>query len=83
MLEEYDLTINDSPAARLPNDLNEDERKLLDILGQGCEDIDEVAAMLGGSAAHALAVMTSLEIRGIVAQEPGKRFRLTTPLSTA
>ncbi len=83
VLEEYDLTINDSPAARLPNDLSEDERKLLDILGQGCEDIDDVAAMFGGSAAHALAVMTSLEIRGIVAQEPGKRFRLTTPLLNA
>ena len=80
VLEEYDLTFQDSPAARLPNDLNQDERRVLDILEQGLDEIDDVAAMLGGSAAHALAVMTSLEIRGIVAQEPGTRFRLTTPL---
>jgi DNA processing protein len=75
VLEEYGRTIGDAPAAHIPADLTDDERALLDVLGLGVEQIDDLATRSGRAVADALAVLTSLEIRGLVTQEPGKLFR--------
>jgi len=76
ILEEFGRTVCDAPAASIPSDLTEAERDLLDILGLGIEQIDEVAARAKRDVGEALAVLTSLEIRGLVTQEPGKVFRM-------
>jgi DNA processing protein len=75
VLEEYGQTVGDAPAVRLPSNLTDDERDILDILSLGVEQIDDVATRSGRAVAHSLAVLTSLEIRGLVTQEPGKLFR--------
>ncbi len=75
VLEEYDINAGDAPGARIPNNLTEGERQVLDILSLGIEQVDEVAARLGRAVADALALLTSLELRGLVVQEPGKLFR--------
>ena len=75
VLEEYGRTFGDAPAVCFPANLTGDERAVLDILGLGVEQIDEVAERSGRAVADALAVLTSLEIRGLVTQEPGKLFR--------
>jgi DNA processing protein len=76
VLEEYGITLPDVPSAALPTDLSDDERRVLDILALGSEHVDDVATRLGQPAAETLAVLTSLEIRGLVGQDPGKLFRL-------
>jgi DNA processing protein len=75
VLEEYGQSFKDAPAAALPTNLSSDERQILDILDLGVDQVDDVAHRVGKPASHALAVLTSLEIRGIVVQEPGKVFR--------
>jgi predicted Rossmann fold nucleotide-binding protein DprA/Smf involved in DNA uptake len=60
----------------LPNDLTDTERRAIDALELGAEQVDEIAQRLGTSTAEALAALTSLEIRGLVDQEPGKLFRM-------
>jgi len=77
VLEEYGIKLPDVPSAALPTDLSQEERRVLDILALGSEQVDEVASRLGQPAAETLAVLTSLEIRGLVGQEPGKVFRLS------
>jgi len=73
VLEEYGL--GDAPAVTLPSDLSDAERRVLDVLILGVEHVDELAQRTSGSVADALAVLTSLEIRGLVSQAPGKVFR--------
>ncbi|MCH8936106.1 MAG: hypothetical protein IIB90_10295, partial [Gemmatimonadetes bacterium] len=43
------------------------------------ELVDDFTARLACAPAESLAVLTSLEIRGLVAQGPGKVFRATKP----
>jgi len=81
VLEEYGQTFDAAPASTLPNDLTDAERSMLDILGLGLEHVDEVANRFGRPASETLAVLTALEIRGLVSQEPGKIFRVTVALS--
>jgi DNA processing protein len=78
VLEEYG--ISDVPEVSLPSDLSEAERRVLEAVSDGAELVDDVTARLACAPAEALAVLTSLEIRGLVAQEPGKIFRPTSPL---
>ena len=78
VLEEYGLTYDRAPATSVPTDLTEQERSILDILALGIEHVDEIANRWGHPAAEVLAVLTSLEIRGLVSQEPGKVFRPAT-----
>ncbi len=78
VLEEYGL--GDAPAVVLPSDLTDAERRVLDVLTLGVEHVDEVAQRTGGNAAETLAVLTSLEIRGLVSQLPGKNFRVLVGL---
>jgi DNA processing protein len=76
VLEEYGISLPDVPSAALPTRLSEDERRVLDILAMGSEHVDEVAQRLGAPLPETLAVLTSLEIRGLVEQGPGSRFRI-------
>ncbi len=78
VLEEYGMATGNAPGAMLPSNLSEAERRVLDVLGLGTDHVDDVARHLGGSVADTLGVLTSLEIRGLVTQEPGKIFRLCT-----
>ncbi len=80
VLEEYGLADDAVAAARLPTDLLEAERRVLDLLDTDAAHVDDVARRLGAPPADALAVLTSLEIRGVVVQEPGKRFRRVVEL---
>lgn len=80
ILEEYGLACNDAPVARLPTDLDDAERRALAELGEVARHVDDLASTLGGEPALTLAVLTSLEIRGLVRQEPGKHFRRASPL---
>ncbi len=75
LLEEYDIDQGSLPGVSLPRDLSDEERRVLNILDLGVDQVDEIAQRYGSPAADALAVLTSLEIRGLVSQEPGKSFR--------
>ncbi|MFQ5703718.1 MAG: DNA-processing protein DprA [Gemmatimonadales bacterium] len=83
VLEEYGMSMGDAPAVAIANDLTAEEREMLDILDQGLEQVDEVAHRAGMSVPEVLAVLTSLEIRGLVTQDPGKLFRPVQPLTVA
>jgi DNA processing protein len=74
LLEEYGIT-EYQPAVSLVNDLTEPERNVLDAIALGLEHVDDIAAHLHWPVAEALAALTSLEIRGVIVQEPGKTFR--------
>lgn len=75
ILEEFGRTVGNAPAVRIPADLTGDERKILDIAGLGIDQIDDIATRFGRPVNEALAILTSLEIRGLISQEPGKVFR--------
>jgi len=77
VLEEYG--ISEVPEVSLPADLSDAERRALEALGDGAELVDDVTARLACAPAESLAVLTSLEIRGLVEQGPGKVFRTTKP----
>ena len=76
VLEEYGISGASPPGVSLPNDLTETERRAIDVLELGAEQVDDIAQRLGTSTGEALAALTSLEIRGLVDQEPGKLFRM-------
>ena len=75
VFEEFGIRQEGVPGAALPTDLSDDERRVLDLVANGDLQVDDIAAGLAVPAAHALAVLTSLEIRGLLVQEPGKLFR--------
>lgn len=78
LLEEYGISLDGVASARLPSDLTERERRVLELLNDGAAHVDELAARLNAGAAETLAVLTSLEIRGLVSQE-GKIFARRSP----
>ena len=82
VLEEYGL-VPTVPEVSLPADLSQVERRTLDALSEGAEQIDDVTAQLRCAPADALAALTSLEIRGLVVQDPGKNFRRARRASPA
>jgi DNA processing protein len=76
VLEEYEMS--DSAGGGTgphADDLTEGERGVLRAMSEGAEQADEIAAQLAAPPGEVLAVLTSLEIRGLVRQEPGKLFR--------
>lgn len=77
LLEEYGITEYE-PAVSLANDLTEPERNVLDAIALGLEHVDDLAEHLHWPVSEALAALTSLEIRGVIVQEPGKTFRRAT-----
>ncbi len=80
VLEEYGLAGADAPTLAVPRDLTSNERRMLDALGLGVEHVDDLAQRLDLAASEVLALLTSLEIRGLVTQEPGKIFRCAVGL---
>lgn len=83
VLEEYRIAVPGVPGAALPTDLMPEERGVLDALGDGGQQFDDIAGRVGSSPGDTLAVLTSLEIRGLIVQEPGKVFRKRSDLNTA
>ncbi len=79
VLEEYAL-VPKSARARPPAKLNEEERQLLDALGAGVDNVDDLAERLDVPAAQVLAVLTGLEIRGLVLYEAGGVVREALPV---
>ena len=74
VLEEFNLA-EGALEQHAPGDLTEEERRLLDALGMGVETVDDVADRLRVTASDILAVLTGLEIRGLVQLDPGGRIR--------
>lgn len=73
LLEEYGASA-DRPELTLPSDLSDGERRALDALATGAGQIDQIAARIDAPTGEVLAWLTSLEIRGVVQQRPGKVF---------
>ena len=82
VLEEYGV-VSTVPEVSLPADLSDLERRTMDALSEGAEQIDDVTTQLRCPPADALAALTSLEIRGLVVQDPGKIFHRSRRLSAA
>lgn len=74
ILEEYGL-IADAPQLAIPADLSDGEKRLLDMLTTYDQDIDVLQGRCGADIGEVSAALTSLEIRGLVLQGPGKTFR--------
>lgn len=74
IFEEYGISAHEA-AVSIPSDLSDEERLVLDVLALGVEHVDDLADHIKRPAGEALALLTSLEIRGLVVQEPGKVFR--------
>jgi DNA processing protein len=74
VLEEYGIALENAPGARLPNDLTDDERRVLAALDTEELHVDRVAEALDADPSLVLATLTSLEIRGLVRREPGQVF---------
>jgi DNA processing protein len=66
-------------APMLPADLPAGERRVADELMAGDVDADHLAERLGLAASDTLALVTALELRGLVQPLPGARFRLRVP----
>jgi DNA processing protein len=59
----------------VPSALAGEEVRLLELLGGGAHSADQVARALGVNAGRALALLSSLELRGHVTRLAGMRFR--------
>jgi DNA processing protein len=81
VLEEYGLAPDDAPSATIPTDLTPDERQVLNALSVEPERVDDLGARSALDAGQVLAVLTSLEIRGLAVQEAGKLFRRAGTMS--
>ena len=62
-----------SPIAPLPN-LPDDERMVFDALDSGPLHVDDLAKVVQTATAQLLSAVTSLEVRGLITQQPGKMF---------
>ena len=54
--------------------LSDSERQLLDAMGAAALPIDEIIRVSPGPAATTAALLTALELKGLVRQQPGKIF---------
>lgn len=72
VLEEYDVP--SAPALALPADLSREERELMELLAEGERHVDQLCRDLGAQPAETLAVLTGLEIRGLVVREAAMTF---------
>ncbi len=66
-------------ATRAAAMLDAGERRVLAAVGPAGTHVDDVIRQCALSSAEALEVLLALELRGLVAQEPGKRFRTRAP----
>lgn len=72
-------TPSTAPASPLPSGLPPAERRVAESLLAGDADTDGLAERVGLAAADTLALVTALELRGLVESLPGARFRLRVP----
>jgi DNA processing protein len=64
------------PVARpLPEDLSSSDRAVAELLGAEPVLLEDLVARSGRAPQDVLAVLSGLEIAGVVEQQPGKRFR--------
>jgi DNA processing protein len=75
VLEEFDLQLDESGPAPPPADLSPAERRLLELLDNDTQHVDHLAADLALGTPEALALITGLELRGLIEALPGKVFR--------
>lgn len=80
VLEEYALEPEPVGEVRVPGDVSRQERRVLAALTAGAEHADEVARRLDAAPGETLALLTALELRGLVTQVPGKVFRVAGAL---
>lgn len=65
-----------SDAERKRPALSEDEANIVALLEQGKELVDDIIAETGKPAGAILAVLTMLEVKGVIQRLPGKRVKL-------
>ena len=75
VLEEFNLEFSEPNSATLPPDLLPTERRVLKLLECDTQHADHVASSLALSTPETLAVLTNLELRGLIEALPGKVFR--------
>lgn len=69
--------IKETPKPRkIPEDLTPEQQKLVMLLEPGDVHIDVLSEQMGQSAGAVLALVTVLELRGLVQRLPGRRFSL-------
>jgi DNA processing protein len=76
VLEEFHLTVTPLATTALPVDLSSNARRLLSQLQNDSHHVDHLAAALALSSHETLALLTDLELRGLIEPLPGKVFRL-------
>lgn len=69
------ITGGDAAGAPLPADLTPDERVIAGLVGPEPLHLDDLAARSERPVAALLATLSTLEVRGVVRQEPGGLFR--------
>ena len=74
VLEEYGLTLDEQTASD-PTDLTADERRLWEALAGDNHHVDHLASAVGLETGPTLALLTGLELRGVVEALPGKVYR--------
>lgn len=74
VLEEYGLAVETPPETAV-QDLSTDERRMWEALETESQHVDILADAVGLGPGHALALLTGLELRGLVEREPGQVYR--------
>jgi len=78
VLEEYGLDVPSAASPATVANLSDAERAALEALAAEPRHADEIAETLALSTSETLATLTSLELQGLVAALPGKRFTLAS-----
>lgn len=68
-------TVYDKQESRNGPELTEEERAVFSAMGEECLHVNDIIEKSGLPGGRVLALLTVLEIRGIVEQKPGKRFQ--------
>jgi DNA processing protein len=81
VLEELGISVSAAdpaatPRGRVPPDLAPLERTLWQALGSDVRHVDQLVAASRADPAAVLTALTTLELRGLVRQEPGMRFAI-------
>lgn len=67
--------VYDKQESRTETKLTEEESAIFNAIGADCLHVNEIIEKTGLKGGRVLALLTVLEIRGIVEQKPGKRFQ--------
>lgn len=72
------ISVNDSENTATENveKLSDIDKKIIDTISRGRIHVDDLISLCGLSSADILSVLTTLELKGIVQQHPGKIFSL-------